>query len=259
MSSSTEMSRTRELLVRRLHRRKSRSRERLYLAEGIRCAHEALAAGARVKFAVRSSRFAAMAAGERLAAALERAGIEQTTVDDAQLSSLSGTDAPQGILLVCEQPRVTLADIAPDPTNRVLVLDGIQDPGNLGTLIRTAAAFELGAVIALEGCVDPYNPKTVRASAGSVARLPIVTANWEGVEPWLRSTDWKLLVATANGKQVGTAPGHGWALVIGNEGAGARPAIVEAADRTVGVSISRDVESLNAGVAGAILMYALCG
>jgi TrmH family RNA methyltransferase len=138
------------------------------------------------------------------------------------------------------------------------VLDGIQDPGNAGTLVRTAAAFALDAVLALDGTVDPWNPKAVRASAGACFRIACASERWERLRPALLDAGLPLLVADAGGEEVGRRAGlPAWALVIGSEGGGARPEVRAAASTSVGVAMPGGTESLNAGVAGAILMFAL--
>ena len=255
--TSTGLSLTRELLIGRLRRRKSREREGLFLAEGVRCSLEVLAAGGRVRFALCSPRLGTRHDGAALAARLERAKIQTLQVDDRRLGLIADTDAPQGVLLVCEQSQIELGALDPTATSRVLIADAVQDPGNLGALIRSAAALGLDAVIALDGCVDPWNPKAVRASAGAVCRLPVVMGRWQETAAWLRRADTPLLVAAAGGKAPKAVNKSRWALVIGNEGSGPRDAILEGADTIVTVPLSPRVESLNASVAGAILMYAL--
>jgi len=254
-----ELSLQRRKLLRRLRSRKSRAREGLFLVEGIRSAGEALKAGADVRFAVLSGRAMALPGGEAAVDRLRGAGVDVYEVDDADFAELSDTDAPQGLLLVCREPSTSLetfgaTDIAP----RILVLDGLQDPGNVGTLVRVAAAFGLTGVIALDGTVDPYNPKVVRSSAGGIFTTPVVTEPWSRVHPWLGSHGVRLLVADASGAEVSRVePGGPWALVIGSEGAGARPEIRAAAELPVGLRMPGGAESLNAAVAGSILLYVL--
>lgn len=250
------LSLARQRLVARLHRRRTRVREGLVLAEGIRVAREALDAGAEIAFAVVSPRAAALG-GDAVVARLRSGGVEVAEVDDGELAALADTEAPQGLLLVCREPAPELsALLASRP--RLLLLDGIQDPGNAGTLVRSAAAFGLEGVVALDGTVDPWNPKAVRAAAGTVFRLPVVTAAWAMVGPALAEAGVPLWVADAGGGPVPEAPPpRPWALVVGSEGSGARPEVLAAAGRRVSVPMPGGTESLNAGVAGAILLFAL--
>lgn len=172
------LSKTRGLLIGRLRRRKTREREQAFLAEGIRCCTELVGAGADIRFAVVSPRLDTLAGGAVLRDALRERHVETVLLSDAELDEHADTEHPQGVLLVCRQPRTDLLGItAPHP--RLLVADAIRDPGNLGTLIRSAAAFDLDAVIVLDGTVDPFNPKTVRAAAGSLLRPALIRAGWQ--------------------------------------------------------------------------------
>ena len=119
-------------------------------------------------------------------------------VTDAEFAALSDTEAPQGVLLVCPDPRTDPAHL---PSGALLVLDGVQDPGNVGTLIRAAAAFGVAGVIALDGTVDPYSTKAVRAAAGAVFRTRVLMASWGEIESNLRARG-PLLIADMNGSDV---------------------------------------------------------
>ena len=228
----------------------------MVLVEGIRAAGEALSAGAGATFAVVSPRLEGLAGGPDLLAALGIGGVDVARVDDRTLTGLGDTEHPQGVLLVCRQPEVGEGVVRPG--GRYLVLDGIQDPGNVGTLIRGATAFALDGVVALDGTADPWGAKTVRSSAGMVFRLPIVQAPCARALDLLAGAGVPVLVADAGGTPVdAAAPGEGWALVVGNEGAGPRDLVREVASRVVRIPMSGPAESLNAGVAGSILLYAL--
>jgi TrmH family RNA methyltransferase len=140
----------------------------------------------------------------------------------------------------------------------ILVLDGIQDPGNFGTLVRAADAFRTAAVIALPGTVDAWNPKAVRAAAGSSFRVPILSLEDEQALEWLERAGFTVLVADADGTAVDLlTPPERAALVVGNEGAGVRALWRAAADAIVAVPTPGPVESLNVALASGILLYAL--
>ena len=241
-------------LIGRLRQRKTREREGLLLVEGIRAAGEALAASARTKFAVVSPRLDELAGGPALRERLRGSGIEVVEADDGELGAVADTAAHQGVLLVCPEPPVALAMPATGP---LLVLDGIQDPGNVGTLIRAAAAFGAREVIALDGTVDPYNAKAVRAAAGAIFAVGVRRSRWSEVAVELGARG-PLVVADMGGEDVGTVrvPAT-WSLVVGGEGAGVRPEVHAAAARVVSIPMPGGVESLNAGVAGSILLYIL--
>jgi TrmH family RNA methyltransferase len=258
------LSEARRKLLGRLQRRKTREREALFLVEGVRSAAEAVAAGAPISFAVISPRLHELEGGEPLARRLG-ATVETHQVEDEDLARLSATETPQGILLVCRETARTLSDLdeaqrAGEPRGglRLLVVDGVQDPGNLGTLVRAAAAFALSGVIVLDGTVDPFNPKAVRGAAGSLFRIPLVRSRWTSAGLWLAERGVRLLVGDPSGDDVGRAAREApWALVVGSEGGGASEAVRTSASERVAIPMPGGTESLNAGVAGAILLYAL--
>ncbi len=248
------LSRERARLIGRLRSRRTREREGLLLVEGIRAAAEALAAGAPVRFAVVSDRLPELAGGDALRAQLAETGVDVIEVPREELLELSDTEASQGVLLVCPEPGRGAQLPAAGP---LLVLDGIQDPGNIGTLVRAAAAFGLAGTVVLEGTVDPFNPKAVRAAAGAIFRAPVVREPWECLERPLRDRG-PILIAHMGGRDVGTVrPGESWSLVVGSEASGPRPAVRAAASEVVSIPMRGGVESLNAAVAGAILLYVL--
>ena len=248
------LSRERTRLVGRLRTRRTREREGLLLVEGIRAAAETLAAGAPVRFALVSERLDDLADGEALRARLASARVETVELTHAELAELSDTETSQGVLLVCPEPP---ADAGVLPGGPILVLDGVQDPGNVGTLVRAAAAFGVAAVLVLDGSADPFNAKAVRAAAGAIFRVPVLRAPWERVEADLRARG-PVLLSDMGGRDVATArPSGSWSLVVGSEAVGARPAARAAATDTLAIPMRAGIESLNAAVAGAVLLYAL--
>lgn len=250
------LSQRRAHLVGRLRHRKTREREGLVLVEGIRAVGEALRAGADPQFAVVSPRLETLAWGTDLLATLRGRVEDVERVGEAELESLADTERPQGILVVFRQPELEVAPL--EVEGRYIVLDAVQDPGNVGTLVRAATAFDLDGVVALDGTADPWGPKAVRASAGMVFRTPVRQAPTDEAVELLGRAGVPLLVADASGTDVGTLPlQESWALAVGNEGAGVREALRVASSRAVRIPMPGPAESLNAGVAGAILMYAL--
>jgi TrmH family RNA methyltransferase len=256
------LSREKAKLIERLRNPRFRSREGSFLVEGVRAAREFLESGSKGKprFALLSPRLSLSGPGLQLEELLRASGLPVEEVADDQLSGLSDTEQPQGILMVVAEPATSLATLQADQESRLLILDGIQDPGNAGTLIRAAWAFGLEGVICLEGSVDPFNPKVVRASAGAVAHLPVLKAPWAEVEGWLLEKGLPLLLADGEGSDVRSfsAP-RGWGLAVGNEGAGPRDALKDSARTTLSIPMAEGVDSLNAGLAGAILLFSLVG
>ena len=257
------LSKNRRQLIERLKTRKGRPREGLVLVEGVRASAEALAAGADIRFVVRSPRLLDTEAGRTLASALtgrelQTDGVAVTELTDVELADLSDTEHPQGVLCVCSEPSLDLAQLRIGTPATVLLLDGLQDPGNLGTLIRAARAFGVDAVIVLDGSVDPWNPKAVRAAAGASFRIQITRAVWAEARLWMEEQSIEILAADPSGDDVRSFQTAGsWALAVGNEGAGLRPDIVAASTKRFAIPMPGNAESLNAGVAGSILLYSL--
>lgn len=245
---------TRSSLVMRLHRSKTRAREGLVLIEGVRAVIDALEAGVKPRFAVLSPRGLTLG-GDPLAAALRDHSIEAEEVSDQEFDQLAATETGQGVLMVAVEPDDASARLG--SFRRIVVLDAIQDPGNVGTLIRTAAALGADAVVALDGTADPWSAKAVRSAAGAAFRIPITRMAWSDFD-----ARWpgRVLIADGAGQDISTAPVEldgPWALAIGSEGHGPRPELAERADLKLAIPLAAGVESLNAGVAGAILLFAL--
>lgn len=256
------LSQSRTRLVTRLRSRKTRAREGCVLVEGVRAVTEALDAGVTPSFVVTSPRLGDSPVGRSLGARLH--GMDRIEVPDGELAELADTEQTQGVLLVCREPERSLGDL---PVGGLfLVLDAVQDPGNVGTLVRSAVAFGFDGVLCLDGTVDPWSPKSVRASAGMVFRLPVLNVPAVEAPGLLASLGAGLLVASAEGEPVAEGMARarasdpvsgprGWALVVGNEGAGVRAELRAVSGAVVAVPMSGPAESLNVGIAGAILMH----
>jgi TrmH family RNA methyltransferase len=179
-------------------------------------------------------------------------------VSDGELEDLANTEHPQGVVAVIEPRRWALDDIAAAPGSPVLVLDGVQDPGNVGTILRSALGLGAAGVVALKGTAELTNPKVVRGSMGALFRLPAVPSDAETYLPWARERGIETWVTAADGTAIepGSARGHRGVvgLVLGNEGAGVSPALEAAASRRVAIRLARGSESLNVAVAAAILL-----
>lgn len=238
---------------RALKRRKGRSEHGLFLAEGPRLLEELLAAPTSVRHVMYTSDAANEPSTAALLARSREDGVPCEEVPRGELEEFADTVTPQGVLAVAEIPERTWASV---PNGDLVVLDAVQDPGNAGTVLRTAEALGVAAAVSLKGTVDVWNPKVVRASAGSAFRLPVLDAEWTELEPWLRERGVPIWAADAGGDPAtreADVPER-VALVLGNEGAGVRPAVLGAADRRVAVPIPGPVESLNVSVAAALLM-----
>ncbi|MBW3573216.1 MAG: RNA methyltransferase [Gemmatimonadetes bacterium] len=196
--------------------------------------------------------------GRALLEVLARKGVPVHEAGERELAELADTETPQGILAVARIPSAGLDDLAVDADPAViLVLDAVQDPGNFGTLARTAEALGAAGVVALPGTVDAWNPKAVRAAMGSTFRLPVASVDWDALAPWLSSRGLATLAAAAGGEPLPEPRPRRAALVLGNEGAGIGDQTRARADRVVGIPLRGRAESLNVAAAGAILLYEL--
>lgn len=257
---SKTLSLERRRLLARLSVPKLRRREGLFLVEGVRGVREVLRAPRppRIRFGVVSPRVGTTEDGIEVWEKLRRAGIPLCEVPDPEMERIAPTERPQGVLLVLEEPRWSWEVLGGIPYPRLLVLDGLQDPGNVGALLRTAWAFGLHAVVALEGTADPWSPKATRAAAGAMVHLPVLGASWERAAEYLEERGIPLWAAEAGGEPVaGVNPGASWALALGNEGAGLRPGVLGRAVGSVAVPMEAGVDSLNTASAGAVLLYAM--
>ena len=173
-------------------------------------------------------------------------------VPEEIMAYISPMETPQGALFLCRFPEKT--DFM--PARGMLLLDGIQDPGNLGTILRTADALEVPVVL-LEGCADPYSHKVVRASMGAVFRTKPVQSQWETVRAACKQAGIPIAVTalTDRAEDIRSARLGEMAVVIGSEGKGVRPQVLESADRELIIPMNEKCESLNAAVAATIVMW----
>ena len=179
-------------------------------------------------------------------------GVRLIRVPEDVMQSVSPMEAPQGAVFVCRLPEKT----AFVPRAPMLLLDGIQDPGNLGTILRTADAMNIPVVL-LEGCADPYGHKVVRASMGAVFRVPVMQSTWEEAATALKAAGIPVAVTALSDRaeDIRRADTARMAVVIGNEGRGVRREVLEGADRELIIPMNPHCESLNAGIAAAIVAW----
>lgn len=245
-------------LLRGLQRRRLREAEGAFLAEGVRAVEDLLASPLGVRFLAWSSSLEDTGRGRALLATAERRGVPLREVPDAELAGYAATETPQGVLAVAEAPRRRLDDLgAPSGPAVLLVLDAVQDPGNFGTMLRTAEALGAAGALVLPGTVDPWNPKAVRAAMGSSFRLPVAAAGWDEAGPWLEGGGYEVLASAAGAPPLGGARPERAALVMGNEGAGVSAGTRARAHREVGIPLRGRAESLNVVAAAAILLHEL--
>ena len=179
-------------------------------------------------------------------------GVRVVTVPEDVMASVSPMQTPQGALFLCRLPEKT--PFVPKPG--MLLLDGIQDPGNLGTILRTADALQIPVAL-LEGCVDPYSHKVVRSSMGAVFRMDVVQTTWEQAQTACKEAGIPVGVTalTDTALDLRQAPLNKLAVVIGSEGQGVRKEILDSAGQALIIPMNPNCESLNAAIAAAIVMW----
>jgi TrmH family RNA methyltransferase len=243
-------------LIRDLKLRRGRERRRLALAEGVRLLEEALAADLPIQGIAWSPTLEATPRGRALKARLETLGAPCQAFSDRDLEELADTEQPQGVVGVIQPRRWSLDEIPVDSANVILVLDAVQDPGNVGTMARTAFGLGASALVALKGTAELANPKVLRGSMGALFRLPGVECDDTALLQWTAKHGFALWAADAEGVPIRECPlFRPLALVVGNEGAGIRPSLLESARGRVAIPLRPEAESLNVAVAAGILLY----
>ena len=179
-------------------------------------------------------------------------------VGDSVFKQISDTQTPQGIMAVIEMPHYELADLLDGDSTHLLILESIQDPGNLGTMLRTGEGAGITGVIMNSQTVDLYNPKTVRSTMGSLYRMPYyISDDLEGTINLLKEKGVKLYAAHLKGTLSYDEPEYTRAcgFMIGNEGNGLSDQIADMADTYIKIPMEGKVESLNAAISATLLMY----
>lgn len=231
-----------------LEKRSARRKEKCFVVEGPHLVEEA---GERIKFIVYSENLPTVKQ-------LEAKGIPAHKISRQQFAELSGVETPQGILAVVREFEYQFRDVLKGDKSLIVFCIGVQDPGNLGTIIRSADAFGASGVILSKGTVDLYNPKVVRSTMGSIFHLPIfITDDEKETIELLKRKNVKIIATdTAAKKDCFAVDLKGpVAVLVGNEGAGLPEDIIKLADETVKIPMPGKAESLNVGVSTAIILY----
>ncbi|MFH2103449.1 MAG: RNA methyltransferase [Chloroflexota bacterium] len=238
-------------LVRSLQRRpKERQTANAFVADGVRLVEDAWVAGMRFRFVLHAEKLSKR--GNKLIEGLRADGFDVEEIPTRLMQALSDTESAQGILAVVEFPGTSL----PVSPTFILIPDQLRDPGNLGTLLRTAAAAGVDAVIIPPETTDPFAPKVVRAGMGAHFRIPILSLAWEEITAYIGLHSLAVFLADSSGSpcwQVDFRPAL--ALIIGGEADGASSQVRSLSKNVVGIPMPGQVESLNAATAGSILMF----
>jgi len=227
-------------------RAKERRDAGAFVAEGVRLVEEAVKSNWPIRFVLYdetvSQRGKSLIEGSQ--------GIDVEQVSTSVMSSISETEAPQGILAVLDDFEIAI----PENLNFVLIPDQVRDPGNLGTLLRSAAATGVQAVLIPPETTDAFAPKVLRSGMGAHFRLPIHSMGWDGIKKLTEGL--QIYIADMHGESCwSTDLRKPLALMIGSEAEGVSESAQKVANGRVGIPMAGDVESLNAGVAGSVLMF----
>ena len=229
-------------------RPKERREANAFVVEGIRLMEEAVNSNWGFQFVLYDETISER--GKSLVESLRSKGSDLEMVSENLMKSLSETETPQGILAVVSLIQLPI----PDPLNLVLILDQLRDPGNLGTLLRTAVATGVQAVLLPPETTDAFAPKVVRSGMGAHFRLPILSMTWEEIR--VQTKDLQIYLADMDGKSCWeTDLRQPLALIIGNEAEGASDEARKLATQKISIPMAGNVESLNAAVAGSVLMF----
>lgn len=236
------------------HRRQRPAR---VLIEGVRLIESALNAGAKTDKVFFTESLADREEGRKIMRMIPQERDCFFEVSERVMQRLSDTESPQGILAVVTYEPLRLEEVRTSDSPLITVLDGVQDPGNLGTIIRTSDAAGADAVVLLPGTCDPFMPKPLRASAGSVFSIPVVETELAILMKWTKERSIELMVTASEGAAAlyDVDLARPVAFAFGNEAHGISRAMREAADLAVRIPIYGGAESLNVGSAAAICLY----
>ena len=236
---------------------KNRQKESKYIIEGYRILTLAIECEADLDYVFINETFEEKKEHKNFLNILEEKNIKVFKTANKIFKELVDTENTQGILGVIKFKERKIEHNIKCDDKFVLILDRIQDPGNMGTIIRTADAAGVDAIIALKGCVDIYNPKVIRSTMGSIFDMNIIHCTQEECLKELKSKDFKIVSSFLNTDNFyhETKYHDRTALVIGNEANGVNDDLIEASDLLVKIPIYGNAESLNAAISSAILMY----
>lgn len=242
--------------IKSLYRSKQRKKLGLFIVEGIKIVDEIIDGSYPFKNIVYTDYLLDNKEGKELF--LKIKNIKNLVhVPEHIFKEISDTESPQGILGLVNIPVNKIEDLKLDNVSLLLYLDKVQDPGNMGTIIRTADAFNVEGIIVVDGCVDPYNPKVARATMGSIFRVPLYFVD-DGVSEIkkLKEKKMKLYSSSLIGSvDIMEIDFKHSIVAIGNESNGVSPEIYDLSDKLIKIPMPGQSESLNAGVAASIIMY----
>jgi TrmH family RNA methyltransferase len=243
-------------LLRKLNRKKYREKEKRFIVEGERAVEQVVEHGLIETVTV--------FVGERFKVQEVRfKGLEVCILEDEVFAEVADTENPQGILAVCKMPEEIQPEKLAGETGIIVATDAIQDPGNMGTILRTAAWFGAKALVAGKGSVDVYHPKVVRSTAGATGSIPVLTGDLEDIFNELENSGWQVMLLDGGDLAEplrSIQPADKTILVVGNEGNGINKNLLNSGRKKVKIESApgqEKVESLNAAVAVSISLFQL--
>jgi len=245
-------------LVRKLSTKKTRHKEGKYIVEGIKILNHAIDLGAEIEFVLFSTRVFEVGGGRGIVKRIYKENLDYAQVDDIIFDKLADTITNQGIIAVIKIRSLSDKIELENLKNKCVFVDSVQDPGNLGTIIRTADASGFSEIFISKGTVDPYNQKVIRSTMGSILNINIylVNDNSSFIKE-LKQNDYQIIATEADTNISYNEVNYNEkvVLIVGNEGSGIEDEILKEADISVKIPIEGTAESLNAGVATGIMMY----
>lgn len=243
--------------IKALHLKKNRDSEGLYFVEGIRFVNDAIDNGQDIIKVIISDKLESLNGGKELIDRVTALCNECYLVNEKLFKEISDTKTPQGILAVLKKQEFIFDNII-EKGNSIVILDSLQDPGNVGTIIRTSDAANISAVILTKGCVDLFSPKVLRSTMGSVFHMPIFEGmNINEIILQLRKSGYKVIASHLRGQvnYYDEDLTDKIAIIVGNEANGISDETAELSDRLVKIPMPGRAESLNASVAASIMIY----
>lgn len=244
--------------IKSLYKKKSRWNEKSFFIEGIRAVEQCILAKGNIKYIVYSQKVFSTDYGNELIDSIMKKEYKTYQISDELFKEIGDTENPQGILAVVGFEEYELKDVILEEKNFIIILDRVQDPGNMGTIIRTADAFGANAIIITGGCVDIYNPKVVRSTMGSIFQIPTVhIEDISQVIANLKNKDIKIISTSLEAENYcyNIDFKGDCALVIGNEATGISQEVVVNSDYLTKIPMTGEAESLNAAIASGVIMY----
>lgn len=242
--------------IKSLSRKKNRWKEKLFILEGIKVIEEAIESSFKIKYILFTDKLALVEGGSEFFEEI-KGRTETIKVSKEVFKDITDLENPQGVIAVVEFKDLDLEILYKKENPSIIFLDALNDPGNLGTIIRTADAFKIDAIVLGENSVDPYNPKVVRATMASILRVPIY--NVEDNKTFfhnMKKNDINIITTSLKGKPLDKDEFiNAFVVVIGNEASGVGEALLKESDKQIKIPMPGGAESLNAGVAASIIMY----